>query len=302
MACQALFLELGQEFTKIVLEIGHIRLACKCHCIVFFKRLSLFLQQKLALNGDDIPVTNKRPVLGEESRETSEERTYNGADRAVSEESSVTQNGDCVPEEKREREKPVVKENDLKNESLHQDKVKIKEEITENGEVKDNEKTCIDLESKVKVEVKDELDIKEENCNLFEDENGQTRQPKENSILGLQCPWEAATFKKEEEGVQVKKEEDAEEPKSSEDKTKDKSPSPPKELPPLYDSSPYLPDIDMFELVVTSVEQLRALIQKFGDLPDGAGSGSNSSTGNGTAGEEEKSSTKKAKVSVWVKD
>lgn len=252
-------------------------------------RLSLLLQQKLALNGDDIPVNNKRPVLGEESRETSEERTYNGADRTVSEEGSVTQNGDCVPEEKRELETANVTVKDLKDESLHQDKVKVKEEVTENGQVKD-EKSNFNLETKLKAEIKDEPDIKEENYNLFESENGLKLTKKEKTILGLQSTWDED---------HIKRENDAEEPKTSEDKTKEKSPSPPKELTPIYDGSSYLPDTEMFELVVTSVEQLRTLIQKFGDLPEGAASGSN--TGNGTGGEEEKSSTKKTKVSILAK-
>lgn len=256
--------------------------------------LSHLLQQKLALNGDDIPVTNKRSNLSEESRETSEERTCNGADRAVSEESSVTQNGDCVAEEKRELEEADNKENDLKNESLHLGKVK--DEVIENGKVKDNEESSVDLERKIKVEVKEEVDVKEEDCDFFENGDKEKLIKKEHAILGLQSSIDDAHIKKE--AV------DVEETKSSEDKTKDRSPSPPKELPPLYDSTPYLPDMDMFELVVTSVEQLRTLIQKFGDLPEGAGSGSNSnsgsSTGNGTAGEEEKSSSKKTKVSILL--
>lgn len=252
------------------------------------------MQQKLALNGDDIPVTNKRHNLGEESRETSEERTYSGADRAVSEESSVTQNGDCVPEEKRELEKANAKEDDLKDESLRLGKSK---EVTENGKVQENdEKSSGNLESKMKKEIKEEMVIKEENCDDLESVNKQKHIKEENAILGLASPWD---------GINIKKEEDVEETKSIEDMTKEKSPSPPKELPPIYDGSSCLPDIDMFELVVTSVEQLRSLIQKFGDLPEGAGSGSNSnstsSTGNGTAAEEEKSSSKRTKVSFLVK-
>lgn len=263
--------------------------------LVIYIRLSLFLQQKQSLNGDDIPVANKRLNLGEESRETSEERTYNGADRAVSEESSVTQNGDCVPQEKRDLEKAEMKESDLKDESLPHGK--IKEEVIENGKLKDlDEKPGVDSENKVKVEIKEEFDVKEENCNNFENRNGEKSIKDEKTIMGSDSRLD---------DDHIKKEVGVEEPKSGKDKTKDKSPSPPKDLPPIYDSSPYLPDINMFELVVTSVEQLRALIQKFGDLPEGTGSGSNSSsnssTGNGTAGEEEKGSPKKTKVCVLVK-
>lgn len=206
----------------------------------------------------------------------------------------MTQNGDCVPEEKRELEKANAKEDDLKDESLHLGKSK---EVTENGKVQENdEKSSVNLESKIKKEVKEEMDIKEENCDDLESENKQKLIKDENAILGLASPWDE---------INIKKEEYVEETKGSVDKTKEKSPSPPKELPPIYDGSSYLPDIDMFELVVTSVEQLRSLIQKFGDLPEGVGSGSNSnstsSTGNGTAAEEEKSSSKKTKVSFLVK-
>lgn len=229
--------------------------------------------------------------MGEESRETSEERTYNGAERAVSEESSVTPNGDCVPEEKRDLENVKVKESDLKVESLPHGK--IKEEVIENGKLKDHDEKLVDPGTKVKVEIKEEVDIKEENCDYFENEKGQIRIKDETSILGLESHIDEDHIKKEMDM----------ETKGGKDKTKDKSPSPPKELLPIYDSSPYLPDTNMFELVVTSVEQLRALIQKFGDLPEGAGSGSNSSssTGSGPAGDEEKNSPKKAKVSALIK-
>lgn len=233
-------------------------------------------------------MTNKRLTLGEESRETSEERTYNGADRAVSEEGSVTQNGDCDPELKRKLENTSVKENDLKSESLVNGK--IKGEVIKNGNLKgDDVKASDELQSKLKVEIKKEVEVKEEKWDSFEDESNSIVK-EENAILGLETNWDEC----------IKKEEDVEDTKCSEDKTKDKSPSPPKELPPIYDSSPYLPNIDMFELVVTSVEQLRTLIQKFGDLPEGLGTGTNTSTSTemGTAGEEEKSSPKKSKVGI----
>lgn len=233
-------------------------------------------------------MTNKRLVtLGEESRETSEERTYNGADRAVSEEGSVTQNGECVPELKRKLEKTTVKENDLKSESLMNGK--IKDEVIKNGNIKvDDVKASDELESKLKVEIKKEIEVKEEKWDSSEESNYVVKE--ENAILGLETLWD--------EGV--KKEEDVEDTMCSKDKTKEKSPSPPKELPPIYDSSPYLPNMEMFELVVTSVEQLRALVQKFGDLPEGMGTSTNTttSTETGTAGDEEKSSSKKSKVGI----
>lgn len=240
-------------------------------------------KQKLALNGDDIPVTNKRLTVGEESRETSEERTYNGADRAVSEEGSVTQNGDCAPELKRQLEKTSVKENDLKSESLVNGT--DKDEGVENGNLKDDiAKTKDELETKVKVEIKREEEIKEELWDL-DDERNNIKE--ENAILGLETQWDDA----------VKKEEGTEGTKFSESKTKERSPSPPKELTPIYDSSPYLPSLEMFELVVTSVEQLRVLIQKFGDLPEGMGTSTSTNTNAETdaAGEEEKSNPKKTK-------
>ena len=245
-------------------------------------KLLFHLQQKLALNGDDIPVTNKRLTLGEESRETSEERTYNGADRAVSEEGSVTQNGDCVPKLKRQLENTDVKENDLKSESLMNGT--INDKVNENVEMKgDGAKTSDDLSSKVKEEIK-AVEIKEEKCNAYDDINSPMKE--ENSILGLENQWDDF----------VKKEE-MEDTKSSENKTKDKSPSPVKELPPIYDSSPYQPDIDMFELVVTSVEQLRVLIQNFGELPEGMGTSTTTNTETDTA-DEEKSTPKKTKVCI----
>lgn len=257
--------------------------------VTFDIKLFLHLQQKLALNGDDIPVTNKRLTVGEESRETSEERTYNGADRAVSEEGSVTQNGDCAPELKRQLEKTSVKESDLKSESLVNGT--DKDEGVENGNVKDDiVKTKDELETKVKVEIKREEEIKEELWDL-DDERNNIKE--ENAILGLEAQWDDHAVKKEEGTANTK---------FSESKTKERSPSPPKELPPIYDPSPYLPSLDMFELVVTSVEQLRVLIQKFGDLPEGMGTSTSTNTNAETdaAGEEEKSNPKKTKVSISV--
>ncbi|XP_047501630.1 histone-lysine N-methyltransferase trr-like [Penaeus chinensis] len=47
-----------------------------------------------------------------------------------------------------------------------------------------------------------------------------------------------------------------------------------KDLPQVYNPGKYLPRLEDFELVVASVEQLRALIKKFGDLPENAGGSS----------------------------
>lgn len=251
----------------------------------------------MALNGDDIPPRNKRLELGNDSRETSEERTYNGADRFSDnrDSSSVVQNGECGPKDKEDLDKNSDKKvSDLKNESLLNGKIKTEAEtgdrVMENG--KDE---CDKSGVAIKTEVKEES-IKEEAKEHGETVKSEQVKTESNPSLSQESPsCNGFTDNQDAGNKQETNSGENCESKSSESKTKEKSLSPPKELPPTYDPTPHLPRIDDFELVVTSVEQLRELIKKFGDLPDGAGG---SKEGNG--GEEEGNSGKKSKVSVYL--
>ncbi|KAG7177152.1 hypothetical protein Hamer_G000396, partial [Homarus americanus] len=239
-------------------------------------------KQRLALSADDIPVSNKRSKLDEIGRENLEEQTDNGADRLSSErDTCIVENGECEPEEKKElKADSDRKVSDLISESLMNGR--LKDETLGNSDDKDGVKVCgVPIVSNIKNEteektVKEALEAGEENVKTekldnSEDDSVKTSENQES----LSC--NGSGVKKEE--LEIKEEES----EHSEDESNHKSPSPPKELPPIHDSSPYLPRVENFELVVTSVEQLRALIQKFGDLPEGSG------------GDEENGSPKKSK-------
>lgn len=238
-------------------------------------------QQRLAVIADDIPTTNKRSKLDNVTRETSEERTDYDADRHSSDrDNCLVPNGDCEPGEKWELGKDSERKvNDLISESLMNGKIK-----DENLESRDDADSSVLIKSEVKDKVKEEeMTVKEEK--IDEEEFYVKTKQKHNrpeDISGKLSenvePHSCNGYVKEEE---IKKEDSF----HSENETKASSPLPPKELLPIYDPYPYLPRLEDFELVVTSVEQLRALIQKFGDLPEGPG------------GDEEKGNPKKPKVS-----
>ncbi|KAK3855736.1 hypothetical protein Pcinc_037881 [Petrolisthes cinctipes] len=246
-------------------------------------------KQRLALNGDDIPAKNKRLELGDNSRETSEERTYNGADRLSD---SVVQNGECGPKNK---EDLIIKDSsddkvcDLKNESLMNGKIKaetdLEKRVMENGNNKDeSDTTGVEIKTEIKEEVIEEMDINHK-------ELSDGKQLKQEQVKKESNPKNLSQDSPSCNGF-TDQEKNSESKSSESSKTKEKSPTPPKVLPPIYDPSPYLPCLKEFELVVTSVEQLRELIKKFGDLPEGAGGGGDK---NGGGEEEEGNSGKKSK-------
>lgn len=269
--------------------------------------ISFLLQQKLAASVDNIPVVNKSSSLDNISRETSEERTDNGADRLSSErDNSVVQNGEYESKDGQEVKYDIDKKaTDLKkSESLmngqikeetseHKEEIgvdksggiaikteakdeekdiKYRYETLENSQGSESDKSCT---RPIHSDIKTEIDIKEERLTADDESFMQDRnEPKikmEDGGKSSSCNGHLA--------------ENVEKVEQSE-KSKVSSPTPPQDLPPIYDPSAFLPRLEDFELVVTSVEQLRELIKKFGDLPEP----------NGGGGEEGKEDQKKSKV------
>lgn len=168
--------------------------------------------------------------------------------------STILQNGECDPEENSDREN---KTKDLTRESLLNGK--IKEEALEDIEGRQDKKVPPGLN--VKVEVKTE--VKEEELNIKEEKESDdeiaVKDERFSDGEGGSEKWECnGTVMAEGEST------------ANEEESKTRT----KELPPVYDPAKYLPRQEDFELVVASVEQLRTLIKKFGDLPENAGGSS----------------------------
>ncbi|XP_068200989.1 uncharacterized bromodomain-containing protein 10-like isoform X2 [Palaemon carinicauda] len=226
---------------------------------------------------------SKRLKQAESTTNSLEEKTddskCNGA-------KGVAQNGECDFSDKSESIVDSELKN-LKSESLINGVIKqerVDGHIEDKAVKCENVKTeqCDSADEKLKVK-EEQIDIKEENVDL-------TEVKKEDS--DKQCNGELVSTKIKSEddqrtengelkndvnnslscnGSAIKEETEGEENSSS----KPSTPVPPTEPKPIHDPSPYLPRIEDFELVVTSVEQLRALVKRFGDLPEGSASSNN---------------------------
>lgn len=238
-------------------------------------------EKKLASEAEN----NKRLKQTESTTNALEEKED---DSRCNGDKGVSQNGECDFSDKSESNTDS-KLKDLKSESLINGVIK-QEPVDSGGEAKSGNSGVVKKEMTEGtvgvVKVKEEkIDIKEEefdynevkgendekHCNggivstkiKSEDnqrtENGELTKSDVNNSLSCN----GSAIKKEVEG-----DEDS-------DNSKTSSPVPPPEPKPIHDPSPYLPQIEDFELVVTSVEQLRALIKRFGDLPEGSSNAHN---------------------------
>lgn len=230
------------------------------------------------------------------SRETSEERTDNGADRLSSErDNGVVQNGECESKEGQEAKCDSDKKvTDLKkSESLMNGQ--IKDETSKHGEDKEGV-----IKTEVKVEKEDKEKKSSEHSKGSDSEKPCTQRNVKKEIKTETWTDEEESYDQDKFEPKIKREgrskshscnghvEETSEKLEESENSKASSPTPPKDLPPLYDPSAFIPRLEDFELVVTSVEQLRELIKKFGDLPEANG------------GEEGKEGQKKSKV--WTLD
>ncbi|KAK7066542.1 hypothetical protein SK128_019295, partial [Halocaridina rubra] len=158
----------------------------------------------------------------------------------------------------------------IKTENFEDEKpdlVQLKNEINENEmdvkqEVHVKEEPFVNSMA-VSYTMKNENEVLEKECegkstNKFMSDN----QVKEEKIVSDKVKTNEIGSSSSNDGTETTR--DTEE----EDACKSSTPSLPAEPKAIHDPTPYLPRIEDFELVVTSVEQLRLLIQKFGDLPE----------------------------------